>query len=696
MRERVPSTTGARVRRLLRSTTRLGAVIATGLVLAPGDLHSQQPPRSARVDTVAGSAVPDPYRALESLDPEGIRALLGDADAATRALLRQLPLRDELARAVAARARLDDSSIPRVTSAGAFALRVNGRDGTRAIVRLGDDADTALPVPAPAGMTVANFAPSPAGALLAVEFAEEGGARRLVRVVRPDAPSTVTAELAGARISPSPWLDDARLLVTVEGGAGPDTLHAWSMADGRREMLAVAPSARAALSADVTSDGAWLVIRMRAAGREAVQVAALESGSARALRALPDGVSPVGSLRGELIALTESSAGRQVAAVDAATGTVMRVLAPATQGRVIEAAFAFGDRLVVQGLEGPRPVMEVRDADGTLLHTPPVPLGLIWTDYLRGWAGVSGDAAGRFAYFRSISLAGPGIYRIDLRSGAVEPFRLRATGVAADRFTSRVVEVTSSDGERFPMILLHARTRSGPADAPTLVYAYGAYGFTPVPFFNAKYLALLERGGLLAIPFIRGGGVKGPAWHRAGSGRNKPNTVNDLIAAAEWLIAHGEAFHGGVAVEGQGPGGLAAAAAALRAPALWSAVILDAPITDPVRDQAHTNARVGELGSIADPDDVAAMLVYSPYHRALAATAHPPTLIRFGDRDTTVPPFHALKLWAALRDVPGDEHVRVAWAEGHGFLRPADRLAAEWTDDLAFVWRSHPTRPRKP
>ena len=49
-------------------------------------------------------------------------------------------------------------------------------------------------------------------------------------------------------------------------------------------------------------------------------------------------------------------------------------------------------------------------------------------------------------------------------------------------------------------------------------------------------MAWLERGGVLAIAHVRGGGELGEGWHLAGKKLTKPNTWHDFIASAEYLI----------------------------------------------------------------------------------------------------------------------------------------------------------------
>src|SRR5260370_8184578 len=66
---------------------------------------------------------------------------------------------------------------------------------------------------------------------------------------------------------------------------------------------------------------------------------------------------------------------------------------------------------------------------------------------------------------------------------------------------------------------------------------YGSYGIKLNPFFLPLMKAWYDLGGVLAVAHIRGGGEYGKEWHLAGKGLNKGRTIEDFIAAAEYLIA---------------------------------------------------------------------------------------------------------------------------------------------------------------
>jgi protease II len=65
---------------------------------------------------------------------------------------------------------------------------------------------------------------------------------------------------------------------------------------------------------------------------------------------------------------------------------------------------------------------------------------------------------------------------------------------------------------------------------------YGSYEYSYDPSFSMNQLSLMDRGWLVGIAHIRGGGDMGRQWYEDGKYLKKKNTFTDFIAAAEHLI----------------------------------------------------------------------------------------------------------------------------------------------------------------
>ena len=115
--------------------------------------------------------------------------------------------------------------------------------------------------------------------------------------------------------------------------------------------------------------------------------------------------------------------------------------------------------------------------------------------------------------------------------------RRAATTIPATSVSTEV-KAKSHDGTLVPLSIVHRKGLKLDGTAPTILYGYGAYGISQTPFFRPQYLAWFERGGVLAVAHVRGGGENGEEWYKGGYQQTKPNTWRDAIACAEWLIAN--------------------------------------------------------------------------------------------------------------------------------------------------------------
>ncbi|MFC3995948.1 prolyl oligopeptidase family serine peptidase [Nocardiopsis sediminis] len=211
---------------------------------------------------------------------------------------------------------------------------------------------------------------------------------------------------------------------------------------------------------------------------------------------------------------------------------------------------------------------------------------------------------------------------------------------------------TSPDGTRVPVTVFGAAGAGGPG--PTILHAYGGFGRPRQFGFSATVLAWLRAGGRYAVAHVRGGGDAGRDWHLRGARRNKIRAVQDLVAAADALVAEGACSRAQLCLSGGSAGGLLVLAAAVLRPDVAGSVIASAPLADMARFE-----RLGlgamwtrEFGTATDPGDFAALMAYSPYHVALAGRGrrYPAVLLTGFHGDTRTDAAHPRKMCAALQD----------------------------------------------
>ena len=134
----------------------------------------------------------------------------------------------------------------------------------------------------------------------------------------------------------------------------------------------------------------------------------------------------------------------------------------------------------------------------------------------------------------------PTVFRIDLGQPSASPTRWASPDVAVDPASVEVERVSyaSKDGTQITMFVVHKAGFVPAGDAPAMIVAHGALGTSMAPAFTASFFPWFDAGGVLAVPHLRGGGEYGDAWHRAAMREKKQTAVDDLLAAADWLIAN--------------------------------------------------------------------------------------------------------------------------------------------------------------
>lgn len=261
-------------------------------------------------------------------------------------------------------------------------------------------------------------------------------------------------------------------------------------------------------------------------------------------------------------------------------------------------------------------------------------------------------------------------------------------------FTVRQVSYASKDGTRIPMFLLHGPDAKPGTPRPTLLSGYGGFNVSRTPQYSSYILSWVERGGVFAMPNLRGGGEFGEEWHQAGILDRKQNVFDDFIAAAEWLIAEGYTSPEKLAISGRSNGGLLVGAALTQRPELFRAVICGVPLLDMLRYHKFLLGAlwVPEYGSADDPEQFRYLHAYSPYHRVKPGTAYPAVLFVTGDADTRVAPLHARKMAALLQSATGSGHpvlLRYDTKFGHTSSLPVSKQVEDMAAELRFLlWQT--------
>ena len=123
------------------------------------------------------------------------------------------------------------------------------------------------------------------------------------------------------------------------------------------------------------------------------------------------------------------------------------------------------------------------------------------------------------------------------------------------RFVCERLSVPSSSGVAVPLSVVRPRNRNADGPAPVLLLGYGAYGESLDLGFDADLVSLLQRGVVVALAHVRGGGELGPVWHHAGRLLNKENSFSDFLDCARYLIEIGYSAPGRIAIAGASAGG---------------------------------------------------------------------------------------------------------------------------------------------
>ncbi|WP_185984762.1 prolyl oligopeptidase family serine peptidase [Aureimonas mangrovi] len=680
-------------------------------------------PKTRRVDIVEdhfGHSIADPYRWLEAdarKDAE-VKAWVEAQAEFAQEHLSKLPGREIFRQRLTALLDHDRLTAPYKRGNRYFFTRHAGLANQPVLVmREGPDGEDRMLID-PNGWSqdgadaLAEWAPSADGARLAYATQDGGTDWRTIRVLEIDSGAILDDSVSQVRFSQIDWAVDgsgffySRFPGREEAGAfdAPVSGHAiyfhrLGTPQTKDRLVHATPDMPHLVNViDVTEDGRYAAITSTpGAGGNALSVIDLtsEDWTPRVLvERLDHSWSMVGNV-GSLLFLTTDEGGERgrVLAVDLdRPDTRFEEIVPEDEA-VLNAAALIGGELITTYMKDAKSQVRRFALDGT-------PLGTIELPGIGTAGGFRGAMDDDEAFFVFTSSDAPTtIYRYDVSSGARTVWAKPDVPVDLDEIVLEQRFYASKDGTRVPIFILRRGDVTGPA--PTILYGYGGFGISMVPYYAPHQIAWVEQGGVFAVANIRGGSEYGKAWHDGGRLKNRKNAFDDFIAAGEFLIAEGITPADGLAIQGESNGGLLVGAVTNQRPDLFAAAIPGVGVMDMLRFNRFTGGMLwmGDFGDPAKKEDFETILAYSPYHTIAEGRAYPAVLATTADTDDRVVPAHSFKYVAALQAADLGEKprlLRVDVRSGHGAGKPLDKSIEEIADMWAFAayWTGLKVAPR--
>lgn len=666
--------------------------------------------RGSASDTLHGETVQDPYRWLEKGDDAAVKAWVDAQDALARAELAKLPERDAIAKRLKDLFYVDSLSAPLHRGQRYFYSRrhadkekgiVYVRDGKQGKERVLLDPNTWSD---DGSVSLGNYAPSWDGKTVAYTVKENNSDESTLYVLDVSTgEKSKTDVIEGAKYAYPSWTPDSKGFYYTWLPTDPaiKTAERPGYAEVRFHRLGTDPKSDTVvrektgdptkfLSGEISRDGRWLILTIwHGWAASEVFTMDLKKGKAATFEPLATGGKAHYAAEahgGHFYVMTDEGAPRyRVFRVDPNKRArsdwqeVVKEHADAT----LASFGVLGGRLALSYLKNASSLLELRELDGKAVGDVRLPgVGSV--------SGPIGRSDETEAYFVYESFDTPmHVFELDTKTLGTKLYSKVEVPVDPSPYTVEQVFYPSKDGTRISMFLVHRKDLAKDSDNRVYLHGYGGFQSMETPAFIASAYVWLERGGVYAVPNLRGGGEYGEQWHKDGMLLKKQNVFDDFIGAAEYLIREKYTRRERLVISGGSNGGLLVGAAMTQRPDLFGAVVCAVPLLDMVRYHLFGSGKtwISEYGSADDPEQFRAIFAYSPYHHVKQDTAYPPLLLLSADSDDRVDPLHARKFAAAVQDAStgGPVLLRVERQSGHGGADLRKAEVEKGADRYAFA-----------
>jgi len=690
---------------MIMGPAQLGLVlILTSASLAQVNGSSvKQPPPTRRDDTqeiLHGVTIEDPYRWLEDQNSAGTRAWIDAQNSYTHSLLDAWPGRARLQQRLTDLEKVESIHAP-IERNSRFFYRKRAVDQEQYLIYLREGLagkEKALIDPNPMSVdhstNVDIFDVSKDGKLMAYVVRQGGKDESEVRIMNVDTGRDLPDVLPPALYFDLSFLPDASgfYYATMTDDGPRVRFHKMGTASSSdAEVFGKGYQKEAIVVGDPTLDGHYLVIQVlhgAAADKTEVWLQDLNK-KGPITPVIKDINARFLAFAGgdQLFVQTNWNAPRgRVLALDLAHPELekAREVVPESDTAIDSVALADG-MLVVSYIKNASSQVKFFTAEGKAAGQMAFPALGTSTEIVSRW-----DQHNVFVLFDSFAIP-PTIYRYAIQSHQQSVWAQPKVPVDSANFELDQVWVTSKDGTRVPMFLLHAKGLKLDGMRPVVLTGYGGFVISNTPHFTPDAIVIAERGGVYALANLRGGGEFGEAWHRAGMLDKKQNVFDDFIAASEWLIDNKYTQPSKLAILGGSNGGLLVAAALTQRPDLYQAVVCWHPLLDMLRYDKFMEAQfwVSEYGSADNAEQFRWLYAYSPYQHVRPGVEYPAVLFMTGDADTRVAPLHARKMTALLQADTGSSRpimLRYELSAGHSAGRSVSQSIGDSVDMLSFLF----------